>query len=234
MAIALDQPNVISADAGSASGTAISGTTAQPVAADGTVFVAISADGGTAPSGTIGGVTVTFDDSWTTDPKVYLGRAYFPSGLAAGSAYSLPLGTAGTNRVICAASFTGVDGSAPLDVAGTSTSPGLATTYTTSSVAVSAGGLLIGAVNYWASGGSHTPSGSTLEAAELMTVTSDKTIVLVYRIEAAAASYTLTGTFSGAGSQQIAMAPASYKPGAGAGAPAGTVFRREGPRFVRN
>lgn len=130
-------------------------------------------------------------DNWS----VAIGYAQAPAGLASTSTVTANFSATTAGRQIGVYSFTGVATSSPVDVTGTANTTGAAG-WTTGSLALAAGSVLIGASH--CDGGSAAASAITSPSIEAIDWGdgSNTSVTSGYRIEAVAASYTVAGTWT--------------------------------------
>jgi hypothetical protein len=210
MAAALDQTDIISGGAAAAAAN-VSAATVKTVAANGTIFLAISGDGGFTVSSmtAVTGVTWTIvNQSAATDPSIALVRGDCPGGLPSGTTLQANFSGSPTNRIITGMSFTGVgvQDNAPAAVGGSGT------TYTSATVsAAEAGEVIVSAVINWTASDTTAPTAPSLEGAEFVSAGPDKDISIEYRIESAAGSFTTAGSFTPNPATAWKAASASFK-----------------------
>ena len=232
MAIAVDQASIGTGDAGS--GTTCSITTSATVASGATIILAggSSTSSRTLDSVSGGGLTWVVDKTQTETPVTSsLARAYAPAGLASGTVITGTWSGSSNSRIMGAASFTVVDPAAPLDTTGGSSSPGATTAVTTGSITTAAAGeLIVAAVYFDNPGRTNAETSPAVEAIEYASARADgwdNKIVLEYRIEAAAGSYSVDSTASG--NTYWTSAGGAYKADLGGAPPYLPGIKRQGP-----
>lgn len=216
MAIAIDQVNAGTAvsDAGS---TTIAVNTNQTIAAGGFIVASIGWWSATDTLSSLSGGSLSWNiavqGKHTSDnTSAGIAWAQAPSGLASGTTITATFSGSVNGRHIGITSFTGVATSSPVDATSPLNSQ-TAAIWTTGSTALSAGSVLVG-TSHLPTGGSSTTVSPSLEALD-WTDGADTSQATGYRIEASAASYTVSGTWTT--STIIATVGAAFKEDAGGG-----------------
>jgi hypothetical protein len=227
MAIAIDVADLGKAAADPASG-AIAFTTTSAVAAGGFIVVNV---GWFDAAITLSSVANTGSAvlSWTIDKQgrpaaptsdtTALVSAQATAGLSSGAVITATFSGSPVAREISGSSFTGVATSSPVDTTSgpTGVTPAAAG-WTTASVAISAGSLLI-ATCYTETGNfTNTVTSPSLQAVLNPNSASPTAQVTCYRIESSAGSYTVAGAWSTAA--QSGTTAVAYKAAAGGAAAA--------------
>lgn len=206
MAIAVDQTS-IGEFASDTAGATVAFTTTQAVAANGFIVVPISflQSGTETVTGVSGGGL-----SWSIDKQARGGSAsgcaiasaQAPGGLAAGTvitaAFNVSVGGA---RSICGISFTGVATSSPVDGTPDAKSQTAGTAWTTDSVTIQNGSLLIAIAMNTTNLFTSTPTAPSIEAHDFGSGGFSTTVC--YRIEATGGSFTVAGTWSSTANAEV-------------------------------
>lgn len=201
MAITLDVLNVGEFGIEDGGSTTIALTTTSAAASRSTIVLS-GACGGFDPTTTISdngpGLTWTRDmfGTGTGTGRIFFYSAYAPAGLASGTVITLTLGGSCGDRYMCATSFLGIKTSSPVDTTAASTGY-TGTAWTTGSMATQAGSVIWGAS--YDGNNSHTslPTAPSLEAHDIY-FPSGSAFTSCYRIESAASTYTVAGTWDSA------------------------------------
>jgi hypothetical protein len=216
MAIVLDQ--ALGTNLGDPGATTIVLTTTNAVAAGGFIVLGVAAFSGGASfltSVTGGGLTWSIDKMVDDASRSFaIVSAQAPAGLASSTALTANLNASLNARIIGGTSFTGVKTSPAAPVDGTPTGPTSVGTgaWATASYAIAAGSI-IAAMNYSItldSAAVNTATGPSVEAWERSQTADNYGACAEYRIEASAASYTVAGTWSGAGTTGSANCAVAY------------------------
>lgn len=221
MAIAVDVANIGTADSNSST-TSLAFNTTATVASNGFIVAQaggwFTADTLTSVSG--GGLTWSVDASGDYsggNPQyVAIASAQAPSGLASGTTLTFNFSGSVQYKTVGAMSFTGVAASSALDVAGTDQEVAGTLAWSTGSLSVAAGSVIVGfSWNEGASSGS-TITGPSVEAWEDLHGDGFGATA-GYQIVAAGGSASVAGTW-GAGTTHLDIG-AAYLAAAGAAAP---------------
>lgn len=146
---------------------------------------------------------------WTIDKQggsggsnAWIASAYATSGLASGTTITGTFaGSTAGGRSMCATSFKGIPLVSFIDTTSGPTSYAAAG-WATASIAIAAGSLLICVVADFSTSHTNTVTGPSLEAHDV-NAAGGFAATTCYRIESSAGSYTVAGTWSGAGSGNI-------------------------------
>jgi hypothetical protein len=226
VAITVDQADLGGSQALSSAATSITLTTTAAVAAGALVLVFSGGYGNT-----ISSVTITNTGSsvltWTTDivdnlspgspgsPTPGISRAFAASGLSAGAVITATWNASSSVRTITAASILGVDTGDPIgNVAGPVGVSPAAQPWTTGSVSIEAGSILVGHNWNETTNSVNTPTSPSLEFVEVGHSNGFRSIA-EYRIESSAGSYSVAGSW-GATAQSTTVA-AEYRAAAATG-----------------
>lgn len=217
MPIAIDQAS-LGTGSPAGTGSTIAFTTSSTVASGGFIVLGVYWWHATVTLLSVAGGGLT----WTVDAQGSSGSmlgnvgvvsAQAPAGLASGTTITATLSAATADgRAIGGTSFTGVATSAAVDVAGTVQGQDPGTAWTTGSLSLAAGSVLVG-VSFCENGTTtSTPTGPAVEALDFRSGGGDG-VTLAYRIEAAGGSVATAGTWSVSGAHSdIGVA---YKAAAG-------------------
>ena len=231
MAIVLDKQNIGTAT-GDPGSTTIAFTTSQVVASSGFIVLTVGwfDNGATLSSVSGGGLTWTIDKQGkgavSNSQNSAIVSAQAPSGLASSTSITATFSAAVVAREIGGTSFTGVATTTPAEATdGPVTIDGTpSSTYTTNSVAISAGSMLFAATYNETTNTTSTPAAGCTEAIDL-NYAGGTTLTSNYRIEASAGSYTVGGTWASGACKSVTNA-VSYKAAAGGGGATSDVIRR--------
>jgi hypothetical protein len=224
MAIAVDVANLGSAGVEGSANT-IAFTTGSAVASGARIVLVVSWWDNTTTLSSVagGGLTWTIHaqgKSPTTSMHVAIVSAPAPSGLASSTTITATMSDANSFiRHIGGGSFTGIDTSTPVDVAGsaTETKP-TSTSWTTSSESIAAGSLLVGCAYTENTNSTSTPTSPAVEMIDRVITSAPSSLTAAYRIESSAGSYAVAGTWASTGvSASLAVA---FKAAAGGGSDA--------------
>lgn len=226
MAITLDKQNIGTAT-GDPGSTTIAFTTSQAVVSSGFIILTVGwFDNGATLTGVAdnNGTPLT----WTIDKQgkgavsnsqnSAVVSAQAPSGLASGKIITATFSASVIAREIGGTSFTGVATSTPVEATdGPVTIDGTpSSTYTTNSVAISAGSMLFAATYNETTNTTSTPATGCTEAIDL-NYAGGTTLTSNYRIEASAGSYTVGGTWASGACKSVTNAVAYLAAGGGGG-----------------
>jgi hypothetical protein len=217
VAITVDQADLGGSQAISSASTSITLTTTQAVASGALIVVCSGGYNGSTTSVTITGGGLT----WTTEivdtmspgspgaPAPGISSAFAPSGLAASTVLTATWDVSASVRTIGASSFLGVD---TVDKVGNVAGPvgvsPAAQPWTTGSVSIEAGSLLIGVNFNESTNAVNTPTAPSVDLTEVGHSDGFR-CVASYRIESSAGSYAVAGSW-GATAQSTTVA-AEYR-----------------------
>lgn len=224
MAIAIDKAS-LGTNSGDPGSTTIALTTSQAVASSGFIVLSVGwfNTGVTLSSVSGGGLTWTIDKQGQgpgTNMNAALVSAQAASGLASSTSITATFSASAIARMIGGTSFTGVATSTPVDTTDGPKSVTPATTaWTTNSVAISAGSVLIATAYAETTNSSSTVTSPSIEALD-WNYAGGVTQTTCYRIESSASSYTVAGTW--ATSMQSDTVAVAYLAAAGGGGGGGT------------
>jgi hypothetical protein len=198
-------------------GTSVSFTTSQTVASDGLVVLGVAwwhsgRDVSSVTDNSGSPLTYVIDVQGhrvgPTNPSCAMVHALAPGGLPSGTVITATYSGATDGRAIAGVSFTGHDTASPVDATGTIQSITSVAAWTTGSIAIEDGSVLVGIS--WLDGGSPT-STITAPSIEVADVQNLSALTMGYRIESSAGSYAVAGTWSSAIRQGVSVGVA-YSP----------------------
>lgn len=221
MAIAIDQANIGNA-ADNSSASTVAFNTTQAVPAGGFIVLAVCWYSSTETLSSVsgGGLTWAIDKqakgtgAGDVSASVAIISAQAPSGLASGTTITATFSGSVPGRGIGGMSFTGVLNASALDTTSGPSDFLSTSAWTTSSTAIAAGSVLVGACFAVFSDGTSTVTSPSIEAQDFTAGAGTFGFTMCYRIESSAASYTVAGTWSN--NQGGVVNAAAYKVGAGA------------------
>ena len=201
--------------------TSITLTTGAAVASSGFIVLGVGSDlwsvGVSISSVSGGGLTWAIDKEYHpggVDGYAFM-SAQAPAGLASSTVITINYTGIVAYPIVGGVSFTGVKTSSPVDGTPVDFSAGSGTSWTSGNVALTAGSVLLGGV-YISSGDTHSATAGA-EAWDRNNATGP-TSAGVYRIEASAGSYPVSGSWVGSsnyGGAAVAYLAAADQPSAG-------------------